>query len=171
MSRSLIPWRRNREDVPVRREEENPFLDLHQRMNDLFEDFFSDFEGFLRTPGSSLVGRRQSWAMPSVDMTESDDAVTVTADLPGLTEKDVEVTLDDNLLVIRGSRKEEREEKKQNYRVMERTFGEFHRAIPVPEGVDRDKVKATFKNGVLKLEMPKKPEAKGSARKIENSAA
>jgi HSP20 family protein len=169
MNKNLIPWRRSRE-LPVRRVEENPFLALHQRMNELFDGFFSDFEeGFTERRAGSLA-RRSGLAVPTVDVSETDDEVLVTADLPGLTEKDVEVTLDRDVVTIRGSRKEEREEKKKNYHLMERSYGEFHRVIPLPEGIDKDKAKATFKNGVLKLALPKLPEAKAERRHIDVTA-
>ena len=98
-------------------------------------------------------------------VSKSESEVTVTADLPGLTEKDVEVSIDHDLLTIRGRREVEREEKKHNYHVMERSYGEFHRVVPVPDSAEGTKAKATFKNGVLKLVMPKKPEA-GSQRRL-----
>jgi HSP20 family protein len=166
MKRNLIPWKRNKENVPMQRVEDNPFLALHQRMNGLFEDFFDDFEGAFRTPGLSPLNRTGFGGAPSLDVSETDDEVSVTADLPGLTEKDVEVTLDNDLLTIKGTRNEEREEKKRNYQVMERSYGEFQRVVPMPAGIDKDKAKATFKNGVLKLSLPKRPEAKTERRKI-----
>lgn len=169
MKKGLIPWRRNRE-VPVRREEGNPFLALHQSMNDLFDNFFTEFEEGVRGPLTGRLARQGGLLAPTVDVSETDDEVTVTADLPGLTEKEVEVTLDRDLVTIRGSRKEEREEKKKNYHLMERSYGEFHRVIPLPEGIDKDKAKATFKNGVLKLALPKLPEAKTERRQIDVKA-
>jgi HSP20 family protein len=167
MTKNLIPWKRGKQEIAARREEDNPFLALHQRMDQLFEDFFSDFEGAFRTPGWGVLSRRGLGSTPSVDVSETDDEVIVTADLPGLSEKDVEVTLDNDLLTIKGSRNEEREEKKRNYRVMERAYGEFQRVIPIPVGVDKEKVKAAFKNGVLKLSLPKRPEARTQRKKIE----
>lgn len=167
MSRNLIPWKRNKESASVQRVDENPFLALHQRMNHLFDDFFGDFEGVFRTPGMGLLSRSGFGQMPSLDVSETDDEVLVTADLPGLTEKDVEVTVDRDAVTIRGHRNEEREEKKRNYHVMERAYGEFHRQIPIPSGVDRDKAKAVFKDGVLKLSLPKLPEAKSQRKRIE----
>ena len=171
MKRSLIPWRRGESAVPVRREEDNPFLALHENMNRLFDSFFSDFEGAFGRTDLSGAGRPGFAVQPRLDVAESESEVTVTADLPGLTEKDVEVSLDRDVLTIRGRRELEREEKKHNYHVMERSYGEFHRVVPVPDRADASKAKATFKNGVLKLVMPKKPEAGSQRRLIPVTAA
>jgi HSP20 family protein len=170
MTRKLVPWRRERTDLPARREEDNPFLSLHRSMNELFEDFFKDFEdAFHGSPWNAIV-RSAGIATPRVDVSETDAEVTVTADLPGLEEKDIAVTLDNDVLTIRGSRKDEREEKKKNYHLMERAYGEYQRSILVPGSVDKDKVKASFKNGVLKIALPKRPEAKTATKKIDISA-
>ena len=167
MTRKLIPWRRDRTELAAQREEDNPFLSLHRSMNELFDDFFKDFEGaFSGSPWTALA-RSAGTATPRVDVSETDEEVSVTADLPGLEEKDISVTLDNDVLTIRGSRKDEREEKKKNYHLMERSYGEYQRSILVPGSVDKDKVKASFKNGVLKVAMPKLPEAKTAAKKIE----
>lgn len=166
MKKSLIPWRRESADRAVARREENPFVDFHRQMNRLFEDFFSDFE----RPGFSLAfpsafGRWDA-AAPRVDVAETDTEVTVSADLPGLDEKDVQVTLDDDVLTIRGTRKDEREEKKQNYHLVERSYGEFQRSIPLPSGLDAERVKAVFKKGVLTVTLPKLPEAQSKKKTI-----
>ncbi|MFH0908770.1 MAG: Hsp20/alpha crystallin family protein [bacterium] len=167
MTRKLIPWRRDRTDVPARVEEENPFFGLHRSMNELFDDFFKDFEGAFRGSPWTALTHRAGTATPRVDVSETDEDVMVTADLPGLEEKDISVTLDNDVLTIRGSRKEEREEKKKNYHLMERSYGEYQRSILVPGSVDKDKVKASFKNGVLKIGVPKLPEAKTAMKKID----
>lgn len=165
MKKNLIPWRRERGQTALaRREEDNPFLDLHRRMNALFDGFFSDFED--RPFGPSLLpSERGAWhALPNVDVAETDTEVVVSADLPGLEEKDLNVSVDGDVLTIRGSRKDEREEKKGHYHLMERSYGEFHRALPLPAGIDQDRAKASFKKGVLTVNLPKLPEAR-SARK------
>ena len=167
MTRKLIPWRRERTELAAQREEDNPFLSLHRSMNELFDDFFKDFEGAFRGSPWTALTRSAGTATPRVDVSETDEEVTVTADLPGLEEKDIAVTLDNDVLTIRGSRKEEREEKKKNYHLMERSYGEVQRSILVPGSVDKEKVKASFKNGVLKVAMPKLPEAKTTAKKIQ----
>jgi HSP20 family protein len=171
MTRKLMmPWKRDKGETAIARREENPFLDLHRRMDDLFADFFTGFGEDTPWPAGLTVGQRAFATMPKVDVAETDDEVTVTADLPGMTEKDLTVSLDGDLLTIRGTRNEEKEDKKRNYHLVERTHGEFHRVLQMPAGVNRDKIKAAFKNGELKVTLPKLPEAKKAQRHIEITA-
>lgn len=104
--------------------------------------------------------------MPAVDMVDEKDEIVVKADLPGLDQKDIEVTVQDGTLTIRGERKEEKEEKKEDYYYAERTYGAFMRSLPLPKGVDADKVKATFKKGVLEVHLPKAKEASGKTVEV-----
>jgi HSP20 family protein len=166
MKKSLIPWRRERAETAMIRPEDSPFVDLHRRMNDLFDSFFSDFETGLSAPPGLLAGRRTALALPRVDVAETDTELVVSADLPGLEEKDLRVTVDDDVLSIRGTRQEEREEKKRSYHLMERSYGEFQRSIPLPADVDPDRVKASFKKGVLTVTLPKRPEAQAKRKAI-----
>jgi HSP20 family protein len=167
MRKSLIPWRKERTPAAVaRREEEQPFLDLHRRMNDLFDSFFEDFDRGIGRPWAG-PGGHASWDLtPRVDVSETDTEVVVSADLPGLEEKDLQVTVDQELLTLRGTRQEEREDKKRNYHLMERSYGEFQRVIPLPAGVDQEHIKAAFKKGVLTVRLPKLPEAQSRKRTI-----
>jgi HSP20 family protein len=112
--------------------------------------------------------RQRAWA-PAVDMIDQKEEIVLRADLPGIDEKDIEVTVQDGTLTIRGQRKEEKEEKKEDYYYSERAYGAFTRTLALPAGVDRDKVKATFTKGVLEVHLPKAKEAKGT--KIEVKAA
>lgn len=166
MKRSLIPWRREPAESAVARRSDNSFAEFHRQLNRLFEDFFEDFE----RPGWSLAWP-SSWGRwdvftPRVDVAETDNEVTVTADLPGLDEKDVQVTVDEDMLTIRGTRKEEREEKRRNYHLIERSQGEFQRAIPLPPGLDTERAKAVFKKGVLTVTLPKLPEVQAKRKTI-----
>lgn len=164
MTRDLLPWRRKREDTALSRESTNPIVELHRRMDELFNDFFEGF-GLTRWPFSE---RGERFALtPSVDVSETDDEITVSADLPGMDEKDIEVTLDNDVLVLRGEKKREHEEKKRNYHLVERAYGEFYRRIPLPADIDAEKVKARFSKGVLTVSIPKKPEARSRGKKIE----
>lgn len=166
MKRDLIPWRKRREPTSLTREVESPVLELHRRMNELFEDFFEGFgEGF-RWPMLSGVDRPLPW-LPSTDVSETDGEIRVSADLPGLDEKDIQVTLENDVLTIRGEKKQEHEEKEREYRVSERSYGVFHRIIPLPAGVDPNKVKATFKKGVLTVTVHKTPELKSHGKTID----
>ena len=108
---------------------------------------------------------------PRIDISETDTELRIEVELPGIDEKDVCLTLTDNVLMIRGEKKAEREEKDKNYYVSERSFGSFQRAIPLPTEVDADKVEASFKNGVLTVRLPKTPEAEAKTRRIEVKAA
>jgi HSP20 family protein len=158
--RDLIPWNRGR-DITVRRSEEfNPFLTLHREMNRLFDDVFRGFE--LAPFGSDRIfDRAMGW--PNVEVSETDKAVKVTAELPGLDEKDVQVELANGVLAIRGEKKIETEDKDRLF--SERYYGRFERRIPI-EGVDEDKVSAAFKNGVLTVTMPKSLQVLSKVKRI-----
>lgn len=124
-----------------------------------------------------MMGRMPAWPWgelergraPAVDMIDHDDEIVLRADLPGLDEKDIEVRVQDNTLTIQGERKEEKEEKKEDYDCSERAYGAFMRSLTLPASVDASKIKATFKKGVLEVHLPKAKEAKGT--KIEIKAA
>ena len=126
-------------------------------------------EMFGRMPSMWPWGEGERGWAPAVDMVDHKDEIVLRADLPGLTEKDVEVSVQDSMLTITGERKIETEDKKDDYYYAERSYGRFTRSLTLPAGVDADKVKATFKNGVLEVHLPKAPEAKG--RKIDIKAA
>ncbi|NOX89960.1 MAG: Hsp20/alpha crystallin family protein, partial [Calditrichaeota bacterium] len=105
--------------------------------------------------------------MPSVDVKEKDDEFVVTAELPGMDAKDVDISISDDILTLRGEKKEEKEEKEGNYYRRECSYGSFHRDIPLPAEVETDKVEAEFKRGVLTVHLPKKPESQRKAKKIQ----
>lgn len=109
-------------------------------------------------------------AAPAVDITEREKAYEITAELPGMDEKNIEVKVTDGSLTIKGEKHEEKEEKKKNYYLHERHFGSFERRFGLPDGVDADKIEAAFKKGVLTVTLPKKPEAQKPAKKIEVKA-
>lgn len=159
--KSLV--RRNREDLPATRRPENDLFSLQRDVNRLFDEFFGDFG---LAPFRSLEERLPSFS-PRVDVSETDAEVKVTAELPGLDEKDIEVTLEDEALTIKGEKKDEREEKTEQSYHIERTYGSFHRVIPLPAQVETGKVKAGFKKGVLTITLPKTAPQKASGRKIE----
>jgi HSP20 family protein len=159
--RDLIPWGRssNRAPIPYREDDRSPFLSLHREMNRVFDDFFRDFDMRLPTMGSAFnVG----W--PHVDLSETDKEVTITAELPGMEEKDVELILQDGMLTLKGEKRAESED--QERQLSERYYGRFERRIPLDADVQADKAQARFKNGVLKVTLPKNPEAQPKARRI-----
>jgi HSP20 family protein len=158
--RELVPWSRSR-DVSVHRGEDSPFLTLHREMNRLFEDVF---RGFDPTPfGSDRLFDRVGRNWPSVEVSETDKEIKVTAELPGLDEKDVMLELAHGTLAITGEKKTETEDKDRLF--SERYYGRFERRIPV-EDVDEDKISAAFKNGVLTVTLPKVAQAQSKVKRI-----
>jgi HSP20 family protein len=123
---------------------------LQQEMNRLFSTFFEGPAG-----GGATSPRR--W-IPAMDLVETEDQFVLRADLPGLTEADVEVSLEDNVLTVSGERKAEHEEKGEGFYRLERATGAFNRSLTLPKGVDGDAITARFDNGVLEVRIPK-PEA------------
>jgi HSP20 family protein len=154
----------------------HPFETLHREVDRLFEDFGRDF---WRSPfRRSTFNVEPFWrgelkfvAAPAVDIIEKDNAFEITADLPGMDEKNVEVQVANGNLTIKGEKKEEKEEKKKDYFLQERRFGSFERSFGIPEGLDTDKIEASFKKGVLTVTLPKKAEAQKPAKKIDVKAA
>lgn len=140
MTMALVPWRPFEELSTLRRE-----------MDRVFDRFFGEFP--------SLERPALTWT-PRVDMTETKDSVVIQAELPGLEAKDVDVALSGDTLTIKGEKKQEREEKDEYHHVVERAYGSFTRMIRLPAPVAADQVKATFKNGVLTIRLPKTEEAK-----------
>jgi HSP20 family protein len=155
--RDLIPWSKS-QDL-MRREEQNPFFTLHREMNRLFDDVFNGFGLSTRAP--ALMEGRFSW--PRVELSETDKALKVTAELPGLEEKDVQVELAGGVLRIRGEKKLESEGDGKLF--SERYYGAFERQIPF-DGVQEDKAEASFRNGVLTVTLPKSEEAGQSVKRI-----
>lgn len=131
---------------------------VEREMEDLFGRFFREWPG-------ARTGEGRAWA-PAVDMFDRKDEIVLRADLPGMEQKDVEVTLQDGMLTIKGERKEEKEVKQDDYYHCERWAGMFTRSLALPPGVEADKVKATFKNGVLEIHVPKAVETKGKTIEI-----
>lgn len=165
MIKNLLPTVRLRGDSPLRRAEEHPFFTLQREMNQMFDDLFHGFD--LTSSGG---GRSYGAFSPSVDVREDEKEVTVKAELPGMNEKDIEVSLTENGLTIQGEKKAEKEEKGKDYWHRETSYGAFHRVIPLPQGLNTDKVDARFKNGVLTVTLPRKEEAKAKGKKIDVKA-
>ena len=152
----LVPsiWRR--ETSPISRALGIPFFGLNRFMDDLWSDFRMIPHGSLDTSTGGFL--------PSVDVKETDKELVVTAELPGLEEKDVEVLLTDGNLTIKGEKQAEKEEKDEDYYYCERSFGSFSRVIPLHEGLDTKHIEARFKNGVLTVEIQKTEAAKTVAK-------
>jgi HSP20 family protein len=146
-------------DDPSRyRDEGDPFMTLHREMNRLFDDVF---RGFDMAPFGNM-SRMAAW--PHVEVVENDKDVRISAELPGLDDKDVEVLMGDGVLTIRGEKKSEIEDKERAF--SERTYGRFERRIPLAWEVEQDKIDASFKNGVLTVTLPKSAESRPEVKRI-----
>jgi HSP20 family protein len=159
----LIPWKRPNGPVATRRSEMEPFSQLHREIDRLISDFMTDW------PWSGQMNpfdRRLGAFMPEVDVTETDKEFRVTAELPGMDDKDIEVTSFNGGLTIKGEKREEREEERGDYYHSERQFGVFERMVPLPSDVNADKAKASFKKGILKIVLPKTEEARSHKKTI-----
>lgn len=159
--RDLTPFRGGR------REAAHPLRSLHEEIDRLFDDFGRGFMPSL----PRLAETFGSGVTPSVDVAETDKDVVVTAELPGIEEKDVDVTYAEGMLTIKGEKKAEKEEKGKNFHRVERSYGAFSRAITLPAEIDDAKVDAKFAKGVLTVTLPKKPTAQSTAKKIAIKAA
>ena len=161
--RDLIPWSRQENRLPAAVENErgtdsHPLLSLHREVNRLFDDVFRGFG----VP--ALAGFDRGLAWPHVELGESDKEIRVTAELPGLDEKDVDISVEEGVLTIRGEKKSEAEDKDRGY--SERSYGRFERRISLPRGIERDKASATFNNGVLTVTLPRSEVANENVRRI-----
>jgi HSP20 family protein len=139
------------------------FGSLHREIDRLFDDLTRGGFGTLPSPAQTNL-------MPSIDVTETDKEIEITAELPGLERKDVDISIEDDLLTIRGEKKVETKQEDQggkdkNYHVSERSYGMFYRVIQLPPGVDPSSIQAVMSKGVLKLTIPKP--AKAEPKKIE----
>jgi len=148
---ALVPWRRR---------ENRGLFDLQQRINTMFDDLTRGF------PLARWVEEDVMEWVPALDVSETDDAIEVQTELPGVDPDHVDVSLSGDLLTIRGEKKSESEEKKRDYHRIERSYGSFSRTVRVPSSVDPDKVEASYKDGVLTVTMPKREEAKAQTVKI-----
>ena len=129
----------------------DPFQGL-TRWNETLDQFFNDFAN---TPAAE-----SGLLAPAIDVSEDESRLTVTAELPGLEKKDIELTVKDGLLMLRGEKRMEEEKKDAKFHRIERRYGSFYRALALPDSVDADSVDARFQNGVLVVTLPKRPESK-----------
>ncbi|MRI57599.1 Hsp20/alpha crystallin family protein [Methylobacterium sp. DB1607] len=159
--RDLIPWGRSTNSpAPNRMRDEpaSPLLTLHREMNRLFDDVFSG----IGTGAFSPALRGLGW--PSVEVVETEQGLRVSAELPGLDEKDVELVIEDGILTLRGEKRSETSDKERGY--TERSYGRFERSLALPFAVEEDKVEASFKNGVLSVTLPRSAKTPERGRRI-----
>lgn len=165
--KDLVPWKRGKKDVSIRREDRDPFLALQNRIDSIFDDFRHGFDlGPLRgTWGDAWQGN-----FPRIDVIENDKEYLLTAELPGMDENDVELSLRDNILTLRGEKETENREKESDYSRMERFYGTFQRVITFSEDVKEEDIKARFHKGVLEVKLPKSEEGRKNSRRIKVEA-
>lgn len=154
--------------IPVRRDKNitrtfNPFLSLQREIEDVFNNFT---EGWPTLKMTGITGDM----VPSTDVTENDKEIQITAELPGLEEKDVQINLADNVLTITGEKKADKEEKDKDYRLVERSYGSFARSIELPEGVNPDAIQASIAKGVLTVTVPKPAPAQVKKIQVKSAA-
>jgi len=145
----MVPWKTGRQSSMVD--------SLRREFNQLFDRFWS----------GQLEPMHLSRWMPAVDISETDDEVRVRAEVPGIDPKDIEVAVESNVLVIKGEKKEQREENREEYHRVERQYGTFVRSIQLPTEIDADKVEAVFRNGVLDVRLPKREDARPKQIRID----
>ncbi len=138
-----------------------PFGELQREVNEAFEGVWKGFD-VMPTKGE----RRLVDIVPTTDVAETDAEIVVTVELPGIDEKDVDVTVSENRLTIKGEKKAEKEEKEKNFYMMERSYGAFLRSLALPDEADTDKADAAFDKGVLTVTIPKTEKAKEAVKKI-----
>lgn len=132
---------------------------VENRMRRLFEGDWDPFSG-------SLMTQTLGW-VPPMEISETADELALTAELPGMSMKDVDVTVDEGMLVVRGEKSEQADRENKKFHLTERTYGSFQRAFTLPRSVDASKISAIFTNGVLTVKMPKTAEGKAKGRKVE----
>ena len=153
-----------------------PLTALRDEVDRVFDSFWRGLGSGIGRPSRLLT--TPSWpadsgfglSVPAMDVVEAEKEYRVTAELPGLGAGDVELSVTDDMLTIKGEKKEEKEEKAENYYLSERRYGSFHRAFPLPKGVDRDRIDAKFDKGVLTITLPKTAEVAARQKKIEIKA-
>jgi HSP20 family protein len=155
-NRSLMPWGRESSTAPTawRDEDRSPFVGFRRDVERLFDEMLTS-----ALPGFG-AGRAIAW--PNVEVSESDSEIRISAEVPGMSDKDVELLVDDGVLTIHGERKSETEDKDRGY--SERYYGRFERRIALPRGVDEEKAKADFRDGMLTVTLPKSAEAERGRR-------
>jgi HSP20 family protein len=161
--RDLIPWGRQENRLPIRTHgdrvrDEHPLLSLHREVNRLFDDVFRGFD----LPSFAGFGGGAAW--PNLELGESDREIRITVELPGLKQSDVELSVAEGVLTLRGEKKMETEDAERGY--SERSYGRFERRIALPRGVEPDKANASFNDGVLVITLPKSAAANENVHRI-----
>jgi HSP20 family protein len=159
----LVPWKKRKGDIRAAKEYDDMLGSFHREVDNLIERFFNGF-GL-----GSLDSRELDTGefLPRIDVKEDAKEIKVTAELPGMDEKDIDLTLSGDLLTIKGEKQQETEDKGKDYYRTERRYGSFRRVVPLSAEVDEGKAEADFKKGVLKIRLPKTAEAQKNRKRIE----
>jgi HSP20 family protein len=162
-NRDLTPW--SRATGLTSFGGRDPFMNFRREMDRLFDDFFTPAETRSFAAGQPPTQMLGGW--PKIDVQEGDQAYTITAEVPGMDPKDVQLDLRENALIISGEKRAERNEEGQGRRYSERSYGRFERVIPFEGEIDSDRVEASCANGVLTITLPKAAQARDRSRRIE----
>lgn len=169
-----LPVQKSAAPAPTKAGDWYPFEHLRREVERLFDDF-RPFDWRLPSKVFGLDAPRMArgeWHVaPAIDVVEKDDAYEITAELPGLDEKNVDIKLSNHTLTIKGEKSETKEDRQKDYYLSERRYGSFQRSFRLPEGVDADKVEASFAKGILTVKLPKTAEARKGEKKISIKAA
>lgn len=171
-----LPVASEKKVAPAAEAHWSPLETLHREIDRLFDTFLPF--GPRRPSRSALLPSDAGWARPALwdiapamDLVEKDAAYEISAELPGLDEKNIEIKLSNSTLTIRGEKTQEKEEREKEYYLSERRYGSFQRSFRLPDGVNADKISAKFAKGVLTVTLPKSAEARKSEKKINVTAA
>jgi HSP20 family protein len=159
MAKNSVSKINDRENLSTRFEEWNPFLVLRNEMDKVFDNFSRGFE-------LESFGKAPGMFQPKVNVADGEKEIMVTVEIPGMDEKDIELSLTKDALTIKGEKKEEKEEKGKNYHRMERSYGSFSRTLLLPVEINTDKAEAAYKKGVLTIILPKTEKAVKETKKI-----
>ncbi|MDX9848998.1 MAG: Hsp20/alpha crystallin family protein [Anaerolineaceae bacterium] len=157
--RSMIPRRRGEKRNELASYKDHPFWQMRERMNRYLDNYWDQPFDMDFYEGDDIFS-------PRIDLSETEEEYTIIADLPGLNQKDIELSFSQNVLTISGKKEEEKEEKGRQYHRIERFSGQFRREIPLQDTVDDNKIEATFKDGVLTINIPKRPDPTQKKKKI-----
>lgn len=162
MTRSLLPsiFGGNKKHKPV-------FQSLHDEIDRVFDDFRETFSDF----GEKFDLQKEGMLTPKINVSENEKTIDISAELPGVKEEDIDVSVTDNVLVIKGEKSLSREEKEEDYHLVERSYGSYRRSIPLGFDVDGEKVEATIEDGVLNISIAKPKEIAEKTQKIPISKA
>ena len=167
--RDLMPF--GKQSIPITTGSSSPIGALQTEVNRLFEDFFGQSSALRFFDRSPVAGQVSFQFSPAIDLKEMEQAFEIVADLPGIESKDLQVTTASGYVTIRGEKRQEAEEEKGGYIRQERYQGSFQRVLPLPDTANLESAEATFKDGVLKIAIPKKAEAQQKQRTLEIKTA